>query len=499
MADGIDKKVQRGAGWMLLFKLCERGIGMVSTIILARLLVPQDFGLVAMATAIIAFLELLQAFGFDSALIQNQDAERPDYDTVWTLKLGLGAIIALLMLLLAHPAALYYNEPRVTPVLMVLAISALAGGAENVGVVDFRKKLQFNREFWFLSARKVASFVLTLSLAIAYRSYWALVAGMVFGRVFSTALSYMVNEYRPRLSLAAFDRVFSFSKWMLTHNFIMFFQQRAASLVLGRFGGPTVLGAFSIGQEIANIPASELIAPINRAVFPGYAKLSHDLRALANGFLKVMSIVALITLPGAIGIAAVAGPLVKVLLGDKWLAAIPVIEILALAGAIRALQASTQYIYMALNTLRVYIKVMAIHSAILMPALIGLTIFYGAEGASWSILLTALAMLPLYFATVMRALDIRAGEITGIVWRPALAAFTMYGVVQVTIARTSLDNWADAGILALAVIVGAGCYSLVIMLLWLVSGRPAGAERFALDQFAALVARWHPLAGFRSG
>jgi hypothetical protein len=71
--------------------------------------------------------------------------------------------------------------------------------------------------------------------------------------------------------------------------------------------------------------------------------------------------------------------------------------------------------------------------------------------------------------------------------------------VQVTIARTSLDNWADAGILALAVIVGAGCYSLVIMLLWLVSGRPAGAERFALDQFAALVARWHPLAGFRSG
>src|SRR5512134_3908634 len=178
---------------MVLFKLGERSLGLVSTLILARLLVPGDFGLVAMAMSVIGIVELASAFSFEVALIQKDRPERRHYDTAWTLNVMLGAVCALITALLAYPAAAFYGEDRLMPVMLVLAVAWLAASFENVGTVDFRRTMNFSKEFAFLTSKKLVSFVVTVSLAFALQSYWALVAGAVVGRFTGLVLSFVMS------------------------------------------------------------------------------------------------------------------------------------------------------------------------------------------------------------------------------------------------------------------------------------------------------------------
>jgi O-antigen/teichoic acid export membrane protein len=219
-----------GAFWMVLFKLLERSIGLVSTVILVRLLLPADFGLVAMATSIIAVLELLGALNFDAALIQNPNAERRHYDTAFTFNVLFGSVCALLLLLLAWPAAGFYNEPRLTPVIAWLALSTWIGGFENIGVVAFRKNMRFDQEFKFLLAKKLIAFAVTVSLAFALRSYWALVVGMVTSRACGVVISYFSQAYRPRLTLSARHELLHFSRWLLLNNILFFLVQDSSGV-----------------------------------------------------------------------------------------------------------------------------------------------------------------------------------------------------------------------------------------------------------------------------
>jgi lipopolysaccharide exporter len=215
---GIGRKMAKGAAWMVLFKLTQRVIGIVSTLILARLLVPADFGLVAMAISVFAVLEIMSSFSFDLALIQNQSAERRHYDTVWTFNVLFALLNAVVMVVLAVPAAAFFVEPRIEWIMYSLALCALISGFDNVGVVAFQKDLELHKEFYFGVAKKLATFAVTIALAFAWKNYWALIAGMIAGRFVGLVMSYWAHPYRPRFSLAAAGELFHFSKWMLVNN-----------------------------------------------------------------------------------------------------------------------------------------------------------------------------------------------------------------------------------------------------------------------------------------
>jgi len=197
--ENINSRVGIGIVWMVGARLFDRCIGIVSTLILARLLVPADFGLVAMATAIVAILDLLGAFSFDMALIQNKDAGRKQYDTVWTFNVIFGVSCGLLLIALAGPAAGFYKEPRLTAVMYVLSLSYFLYAFTNVGLVQFRKELDFNKEFYYIFQRRVVTFLITISAAYLLRSYWALLLGMTAGRiVFEPALDRTGRPDQPR-------------------------------------------------------------------------------------------------------------------------------------------------------------------------------------------------------------------------------------------------------------------------------------------------------------
>jgi len=479
----VGQKMAKGAAWMVFFKLTERSIGLISTIILARLLIPEDFGLIAMAMSIIAILELLGAFGFDVAIIQNQTAERKHYDTAWTYNVLFAISSTLVLALLASPAAIFYHEPRLENVIYLLALGNLIRGFENIGVLEFRKNMTFDKEFKFQLGKKLAGFFTTVPLAIILGSYWALVAGMLMGWFMGVILSFMLHAYRPRFSLAASHELFHFSKWLLITNLFNFIKIRSADFIIGRLSGPQALGLFTISYEISNLPTTELVAPVNRAVFPGYAKISNNMAALREGFLKVLAMIAIFALPAGMGIAATSEPLVLVFLGSNWIDSIPLIQILAVFGATLALQTNTGSVFLALGRPKILAVIGAIHISLLVPALMVLVSNNGSIGAAWGYLVVTLLMLPINFGFIMFYTKLKFSPIVSVLWRPIMASTTMYFVVTMILDYLGQSDKfiLNLSYLLFTVAIGAIVYILLVIALWRLTGSPHGAENDLMD------------------
>lgn len=487
--ENINKRMARGAAWTVAARLTDRTIGVLSTVILARLLVPADFGLVAMATAIGAILELMGAFGFDLALIQNQRADRSHYDTAWTFNVIFGAFCALLMIALASLAARFYSEPRLAAVMIVLALSYLINGFGNIGVVDFRKELHFRDEFILLFSRRVVTFAITITGAIILRTYWALIIGMVTGRMVGVALSYRLHGYRPRFSLAAWHEMIHFSKWMLVNNFLFFLVHRGTDFVIGKLNGAGALGIYSVSYEISTLPTTELVAPINRVAFPGFSKLAEP-AAIANAYLKIFGVIALLIFPTGIGIAAIAPPLVATLLGNKWLESIPLIQLLALYGAVSATQTNNGTVCLALGHVRLLTWMAVLFLAALLPALGFFTHIYGVLGAGYAFIFAQAINLPVSLVMLKRLIPFRWGELLRRSWRPLTGAAVMFWIVTQSVAIMGHAGWPVGLQLIAGAILGISIYILVVLLLWLLAGKPDGAEIYVLEQMEQMVSKY---------
>jgi lipopolysaccharide exporter len=491
----IGRTLVRGSAWMIGFRLLDRSVGLISMLVLARVLTPADFGLVAMATAMIAFVELFGWLGLDVALIQRPGATREHFDSAWTMNVLIGASVALVLLLCAWPLAWFYGDPRLIPLVAFLCLGPLIQGSENIGVVAFRKELNFDREFRFLLSKRLLSFAITVSLALWLRSYWALAIGMVSGRVAGVAISYALHPFRPRWSLSHAGDLLHFSVWLVVQNVFVFLKDRAPDFIIGRFAGPHALGMWSVANEISNLVGTELIAPMNRAALPTYSQLAADRTALAAAYLSAAGLVALLVMPLVVGLAAVAPMVVAVLLGPQWHEVGPLISLLAFHGLVDVFLRTAAAAVLASGRPVVYVKIYALQVCVLLPLSFWLTREYGVQGAVAATVGTALALLPLNATLVARALGVTARQLLAAVWRPLVAAAIMYGVT--VLAQPAVDAGAltaGRGLMLLAIFVplGAATYIAVELATWLLCGRPSGAEATLLAQAAGY---WRRMTG----
>lgn len=477
------KQIAKGAAWLMGFKLLDKSIGLISTLVLVRVLTPSDFGLVAMAMAVVALLELMGAFGFDSALIQRQDTERSHFDTAWTFNVIFGVSIALLLVAAAGPAADFYREPRLELMLPVLAIGAVVGGFENIGTVAFRKELNFRMEFTFLLVKRVAVFVVVITLALTLRSFWALIFATIAGKLIGVIISYLLHPYRPRLSLAARGDLFHFSKWLFISNLLQFLHNRSTDFILGRTVGGHGLGVYNLAAEIAAMPSTELIAPLNRAVYPVYAQLARAREKLLARFLEVYGLISLLSFPVAVGLFCLSDLVVALLLGPQWKEAVPIMQILGLCGLLSALQGNMYVVLTALGKPKSYTLLGAGLLVFTLPALIISSLKFGALGAAYAQFASAFVgfcCIVLVFTHVTRAAK---RLLLAAMWRPMLASVFMAVIILSADRLTMHVNWhlpAAIHLLGL-VIVGAAAYALFILALWWSAGRPASAEKVVLN------------------
>lgn len=493
MSTEIVRGMTHGAVWMVLFKAIDRPLGLISTFILARLLLPADFGIVAMAMSVIAVIELATSFSFDAALVQKPKLRRDHYDSAWTMNVLVAVSCAAATIALAPAAASYYAEPRLTAVMGTLAIGWLAWGFENVGVVDFRRELNFRREFWFLASKRLISFAVTVAAALVFRSYWALVVGMVSGRVVGVLLSYAMHPFRPRPSLAASRELFSFSGWMLATNLVAAAVSRLPHFVLGRTYGAQALGAYTVGAEFAQIANSELAAPINRALFPGFSRLAERPEEFRRACVGATTVMLLLVLPASLGIAAVADPVVRVLLGDRWGAAVPVIQVLAISGALSAVVSNNASAYLAIGRPHLVTAILLCRLVVMVPLLYVAARRGDFIAIAYAEMIAVVASLLFSYPVLLRQLKLSPLDYLAALWRPLCASIAMGLTVHAAITWIGTDGSAPGALIQLAagVPLGIALYVSLVFGLWIASGRPESAELLVAKR---AYAAWSSLA-----
>ncbi|WP_018141266.1 lipopolysaccharide biosynthesis protein [Thioalkalivibrio sp. ALJ7] len=480
----LGNKVASGAAWMMGLRTFQRFMGLISTVILARILVPEDFGLVAMAFALYALVEMIGAFGLDLALIRDQKAERRHYDTAWTIKLIYQSLGALALILAAPHAAAFFDDGRVEAIVYAFAAISFLHGFENIGIVAFRKELTFRKEFLFGFGKKASAVVVTIAMAFYLQSYWALVLGSLTSAIVGLSLSYGMHPFRPRLSLSGWRDLIGFSAWITFNNAAMYGQGRGPDWIVGRLEGAAGLGAYRVASDIAKLPSSELYAPIMRAVFPGFAKVSHDLPRLRRGYLLAQGMVTLLTVPAALGMVGVAAPLIWLLLGENWLVTIPLVQVLAILGATRILHGNRFSLFMALNK-PYWVGIFVLADVLITLPLMGYLLWagYGLEVAVWSKVIASTLLLPFGVMLVSHFLQMQGKDFFAVVWRPVAASIAMLGVLLATERALPELTSSATGALQLVVLIplGIATYALVLLALWFLSGRPLGAETRGLE------------------
>ena len=476
----VGKQVAIGAAWMLALKLAIKLIGFVSTIILARILLPEDFGLIAIIMAFFALIEIFGGFGFDTVLIQKRDAVRGHYDTAWSFNVGFGVVACLFSFVGAGWVAEFYGDPRILDVMRVLGLLFFIGGLQNIGVVQFRKELTFEQEFTFQLIPKIASFFVTIILAFALKSYWALVWGSLVWRLFVVLFSYYVHPFRPRIDFSEWRQLFGFSKWLMINNFLFFMNNRSPEMVVGKIISPQAAGLFAIANEISALPTSEMVGNINTATYPGYCKVAADLAELKRMYVSVMGVVAFLVLPAGLGLSAVSEILVPVVLGDKWLGAVSLMALLSVSGSLIALNTNTGFLFLAMARPKITTAMSFLRVLVLLPSMVYFGSLYGLTGVASAVLLTAVAVFLSFLVLIRMELGIFWGQILGIYVRPLFGSLVMFFSIEHMTPVLVGSIWIVFSLFALCVL-GAMVYCVSIAFLWCAVGRPDGAEEKLLN------------------
>ena len=473
----LGRAMAAGSAWMIAGRWVVRGIGLVSTIILARLLTPADFGLVATAMLVIGALQVLAETGQRQAIIRMAAPERAHYDTAWTIGVLIGIFIALCLAVAAPVTAAQFQEPRLLPIMGLLALRPLIQGFENIGLVDFQRQLDFRRDLLVMLIGKVGSFAVTIVLAFALRDWRALIGGTLTGAVLAVALSFAFSPYRPRLALSKAREIWSFSGWALVTSIAAYAGERADHAVVAARLDPATMGAYTVGQELASLPTEELVVPPVRALFAVYSRIAQDQAALRAHYLSALGFIAIVASSTSTGMALVADDAVALLLGAQWQPAAALIPWFALAAGTMGIARSVNAVLMAAGHVQANAWRMVLFALVLLAASVWAVGWRGAEGAAMARFAVTLAFAPLMLGLAMHLLKIPARAMAAVLWRPILAALGMAGAVLL------LHPHLPATVplrLAAEAAAGAAVYALLLAGLWWLAGRPDGAERTLL-------------------
>lgn len=482
MKKSLLANIANGAKWTAISRLTVRMIGFVSTIILARLLTPHDFGLVALGMIFISLLTLLGSFDFETVLIQHTAPTENHYHTAWTLNAAYFTLAALALSFSAPYLAIYYEVPQLSDIIHVLAIGFVAKGLASVRIIDFQKHFAFHYETLLRTSVKFIGFIVTISSAFILRNYWSLLIGVLATQISYLVISYILAPYRPRPTFLYVKELFSFSSWLMLANFINFINTKSVEFIIGKTLGTAPLGLYTVGESSAGMATQELTATVNRAAYPGYAKISESRSELKAVALRIISVISTIAFPAALGFYSVATPFVYAVLGKKWLAAVPVLEIISIVGLVNSLQSNVQYVLFALRRPRLHTAVSALKAIALLPLIYFLSVYHGIQGAAFAVLIGSAIQLPVNMLFLRKLLEVKLLDWFAICWRPAVAALTMTVALHVLLNpyKDSLTEPTAFVLLFCMIAAGGLAYALVLGILWALSGRPDGFEKDVL-------------------
>lgn len=464
-------------------RLLVRFIGLISTVILARLLLPEDFGLIALASALIFVLESMSDLRFELAIIAQQETSDDDLNSAFTLNVLRGVGLAVLVSLIAFPYAGLMDEQDLAAPMLALSLLPLIDGFKNPAFIIYEKSMVFSREFTLQLSHKLFTLVVTITFAILWRDHWALVAGLIAGSLARTSTSYLLRPFRPRPTLRAWRRLAAFSGWLMAANVVTALLQKMEFFLIGAMLPVRTVGIYHVGSEIAHMAAHELAMPLKRAIFPALSSLADDPGKQYASFLRSIEMIALISLPAGIGLALVAEPFTLLVLGDNWTDVIEVLVFLGPAGSIWAIAGLCDTLTLSRGKTRMIFNRELVKALYMAPIYFVAVWFGGLRGLLVAVPIVAIISLLVYLHMVKR----QTGKPMLL---PLLGAWrSMLAVAVMSVALVAMSRWLGspepalppAVMLLTLVTAGATIYIASHLVLWLIAGRPDGVERFLID------------------
>ncbi len=387
----LAKRVRSGVSWNVSSSLIEQLIGFVRSVVLARLLVPEDFGLFGMALTIVAALNALTTIGLNQTIVANKfdtkDELKAHLDTVWSAELIRSFVVALLVAASAFPMSWFYGQAQLSVIIPILGLITLVQGFQNIGLVILRKEISFARIFWYELATNVAGIAVTVALAVVMRNVWALVIGLLLTAALGTILSYIFHSYRPRLAFEkiALRRALNLGKFSLVIAIASYVTNMADNVMVGRLLGTGALGNYSLAYNVASAPISVLVLSLGKVLFPAYAEITEQYpKRLEQAFTKVFSIGSLILLTISVPFFLLAGEIIQLFFGSRWTSAGTVLRVLALVIPLRGLTLIIGTVFLGLNRPKQVAVGRTLEAVVFLAVLYPLITTFGLVGTAWA-------------------------------------------------------------------------------------------------------------------
>ena len=341
--------VVRGTRYTAVSQVVTQVVRFGTNIVLARLLTPEDFGIVAIALVVSMLLDQILDLGTGAAIIQRKSVDDKLLNSVFYLNLALGALLGLSLYLGAGLVASLFGNPEATPVLRAFSVVTAVTSLGQIHDALLRRNLRFFEIAIVASVSAAVTAVVSIGGALLGMDYWALVLGIAVGALVGTVLVWIYDRWRPSftLSLASLKSIWGYSVHLFLSNMVFMVFTQVDKIIIGRFLGSTALGTYTLAQRTVTSPITAVGTVANEVAFPAFSRRQHDHTALRSGFVRSSRVIALITFPAMIGLAVLAEPAVNVVFGSQWLGLIPVIWVLAPIAALQSVTVNSNQLLLA--------------------------------------------------------------------------------------------------------------------------------------------------------
>jgi len=398
------RRAVKGSFWILMLRVLQQLLFLCRLVVIARFLTPHDLGIVGIALLVMSALDTFSQFGFDAALVQKKGDVEAFLDTAWTMLAARGMVLYVLLWSAAPFAAAAFHVKESVWLIRLAGLSLVIRSFTHVGIVYFQKTLSFSKQFTYQIVGTGAEFLGTVACILCLRNAWAIVAGLLLGDAVRLIASYRMCP-RPLRFSWNWDRakeLIYFGRWVLGSGALVFLTLQMDSICVGKYLGASLLGYYQLANRISNTPATEITHVISQIAFPLYARLQDNAEQLRSVYIRVMQIVAFLSFLLAGSIIALSPYFVRIFFGEKWLPAIPVIQILAVAGLLRSIAAIPGRLFYAVGKPHLDTHIQIVRFVVMAACLYPLTVRWGIVGSAYAVLASILVSTVIFCAVTMK-------------------------------------------------------------------------------------------------
>jgi len=374
----------RGVGWAFFSSMSVRVMQAIATLVLAKLLMPADFGVFALATLAINATAILRDVGLAQGLIYQQGDIGRSANTAFLLVAASSVALAVLLFASAPALGLAFSASEIAGPVRAMSAALIISGAANVPLALLDKQLKFKRRAVPEVAGAIAYAAISIGLAAAGFGVWSLVVGWLGTAVVSTMAAWMVCQWRPTFEFHREEArvIVGYGKHLMVASLAVFLFFQIDKAVVGKWLGVAALGFYSMAFTVCNLPATNLTHVVSKVMFPTYSQLQDDLSEMRFVYLRTIKYISLAAFPAAVGILVLSGPAISLFYGEKWMPAIPLFHILAFYGLLRSIGGTAGAVFMSTGRPEFVRRVSVIQLLIAVPLLYPITGVFGTAGVA---------------------------------------------------------------------------------------------------------------------